>query len=987
MYQLTLRRHWYLGLLVAALTIGCIIVLPSQSPEKVVKVSVIILIISEVVLSGLMAELFYNKATPSQVITIMSTLAGSIMCFGAIGNFFSAATEALPGSEFVFSWVQLLIMNLGGFLSTVALYELTTVGGSENDDVVMHSFRDRIRGHTPDPSNLSARVVHTGGFTISGPAPNFFLGQNEGSSVADGHDPAVQQEVGTTSLTSQERVAQSTGESRAIQGSTGSSAVAESEPENKEADGNTFFKLQSLFGGSKNPIPKEVFLAKSNSLQSVLDRLDSGEEKTHKPEPPKSKSLPETATDGGSALKSDHPAQTEDLPVKRNDIGSRLVDIVNNNRSAPLRDHTKDLQGFADVENAQTSTAPDADETASKLPALDMEVKARVSAETDELDNVPSVVEAKKDALSEVVSPRAEGPRFTKQELDAIGSKPEKSQAEKIPIPSRDELDAIGAKAAESNQGKPASGIAASLLKGAAKTGLASKFVGQNSSVDTPKFPASAESGGHPALAEDKTNQAAGQKGHASPRSTGSFIFNQSVDAEVDDIFSTLAPPAAQKIFDPSLLERELAELEEDDATPEEITRGEERQAENLFGTDVTESVDAIFSALAPEEAQRQFDPKLFRKEQAPEVVSPTISTHALPEEEKTAEEESINNLFGQRIDESVDEIFSVLAPDEAQREVSESQYAKGKEALEEEVEEDEVSEIQATAPDGSAQEAGEGPFHLGVDEQLEDIFSHLAPPEAQRTVAERVVPFANVSKTGVQQEEEDIPASSQEGQEEVSPAEMEAEEYDEEEYDEYGDESDDTVINPITKNLEVREFGRLATKKLGPPDPTAPVGTMKTIGKLLLDVGAIENIIKTGEAGPIGSGLTNARIISAARGEGIKGLLGRIDAYEGVTGSLIVGHDGLVIASTLGPGLDKDSLGVLSTVLLDTSNLATLRLDVGKLRQMVLFTQPDGENNQRPLTTVLTDVEVGILAVFLDSQDISQIDGLLDSIHRTVHG
>jgi len=986
MYQLTLRRHWYYGLLIAVLTIGCIIVLPSQSPERVVKVSVIILIIFEVVLSGLMAELFYNKATPSQVITVTSTLAGSILCFGAIGNLFSAATEALPGSEFVFSWVQLLIMNLGGFLSTLALYELTTVGSDENDDPLMHSFRDRIRGHTPDPSNSSARVVHTGGFTISGPSPNFFLGQTEGASVADRHDPSVGEALGPASLPSQEHLPRSSGESQAGQGSTGSSAAVEVEPEKKAADGNTFFKLQALFGGGKNPVPKDIFLAKSNSLQSVLERLDSDDEKTDRPEPPKSKSFPETATDGDgqSALQSVHPAQPEDLSAKRGDIGSRLVDIVNSNRSAQPRDHAKDLQGFADLEIAQTETEPDADETASKLPVLGMEVGDNVSAETDEFDRDASIAEEKKDALPEIASTSAKGRPFTKQDLDAIGSMSDKSKSEKISVPTRDELDAIGFKSGESNQGKPASGIAASLLKGAAKTGLVSKFVGQNSSVDTPKFSTSAESGGQPALTEDNTQQAVDPRSHASPRSTGSFLFNSGVDAEVDDIFSNLAPAGAQKTFDPSLLERELSQEVEDDATPAEITRGEERQTENLFGADVTESVDAIFSALAPEEAQRQFDPKVFRKEQAAETVSPTVPDHAPPAEAKAAEEEPVNNLFGKRIDESVDEIFSVLAPDDAQREVSESHYAKRKE----EVEEKQVSEIQAKPSAGSAHEAEAAPSHLGVDEQLEDIFSHLAPPEAQRTVAERAVPFGNVSRTAEQQKQEKIPASSPEEQEEVSPAEMEAEEYDEdEEYDDYGEESEETVINPVTKNLEVREFGRLATKKLADPDPAAPVGTMKTIGKLLLDVGAIENIIKTGEAGPIGSGLTNARIISAARGEGIKALLGKIDAYEGVTGSLIVGHDGLVIASTLAPELDKDSLGVLSTVLLDSSNLGTVKLDVGKLRQMVLLTQPDWEKNKQPLTTVLTDVEVGILAVFLDSQDISRLDGLLDSIHRTVHG
>ena len=37
--------------------------------------------------------------------------------------------------------------------------------------------------------------------------------------------------------------------------------------------------------------------------------------------------------------------------------------------------------------------------------------------------------------------------------------------------------------------------------------------------------------------------------------------------------------------------------------------------------------------------------------------------------------------------------------------------------------------------------------------------------------------------------------------------------------------------------------------------------------------------------------------------------------------------------------------------------------------------------------TTVLTDVDVGILAVFLEKTDINKIDGLLETIQTTIHG
>ena len=193
--------------------------------------------------------------------------------------------------------------------------------------------------------------------------------------------------------------------------------------------------------------------------------------------------------------------------------------------------------------------------------------------------------------------------------------------------------------------------------------------------------------------------------------------------------------------------------------------------------------------------------------------------------------------------------------------------------------------------------------------------------------------------------------------------------------------------VPPPPKPGELKEFGRLSTRSATEPTAVSEsVGTMKTIGKLLLDVQVVENIIKAElEAKPIGSGLFTARIISAQRGEGIKALLLQIDQYPSVSGSLIVGHDGLVIASTTGPGMDKDILGALSTALLSTSNLGTKKLEIGKLRQLILFTADAAGMNKK--LTILTDVDVGILAVFVDVFEEDKLDGLIEAIHSTIHG
>lgn len=178
----------------------------------------------------------------------------------------------------------------------------------------------------------------------------------------------------------------------------------------------------------------------------------------------------------------------------------------------------------------------------------------------------------------------------------------------------------------------------------------------------------------------------------------------------------------------------------------------------------------------------------------------------------------------------------------------------------------------------------------------------------------------------------------------------------------------------------QIKEFGKLSVQA-AKQDTGGGDGAMKTIGKQLIDVQAVENIIKSGEKREkIGSGMTTARVISAARGEGIKTLLSKIDTYEGVIGSLIVGHDGMVIASTLQGGTDKDVMGALATAIHSHLDVAVKKMDKGKLQQCVFVCSGDK-------VTVMTSVAVGILAVFVDNAGVEKVDGLLQAIDTTVRG
>lgn len=515
-------------------------------------------------------------------------------------------------------------------------------------------------------------------------------------------------------------------------------------------------------------------------------------------------------------------------------------------------------------------------------------------------------------------------------------------------------------------------------------------------------------------------------------------LFEGAVDGDIDSLFSELAPPEAQ--------------LEVKDALkslPEEIQQQpaeaqEEEESGSLFEGGVDQDIDSIFSELAPPEAQREVS----------DLAAGTGSGAAQVSTAETAEAAESEGLFAGAVDSDIDNIFSELAPPEAQLEVKDTLKPAAAAASIEESEEEESG----------------GLFAAGVDSDIDNIFSELAPPEAQKEVKDVLAPAVITAS------EDFSPVPTE------APAEPDAE-------DEGGlfteglgadldnifsglTEDQQLDVNPSTlakfrgadlvqpsspkstgdmpamtpdqaaaikdqavaeaqkieaepkaepkaapapaptpapapaptapapapapapaapKYKEVKEFGRLSSKAVSPSSKSgAPesVGTMKTIGKLLLDVQAVENIIKSGETKKIGSGLSTAKIISAARGEGIKNILTTIDTYPGVAGSLIVGHDGLVIASTV-QGWDKDMLGALSTALLSTSNLATKKLEIGKLRQMVMLTSwQDGNGGSEKIkTTILTDVDVGILAVFLEDLDLTKIDGLLDTIHTTIHG
>jgi predicted regulator of Ras-like GTPase activity (Roadblock/LC7/MglB family) len=454
------------------------------------------------------------------------------------------------------------------------------------------------------------------------------------------------------------------------------------------------------------------------------------------------------------------------------------------------------------------------------------------------------------------------------------------------------------------------------------------------------------------------------------------------------------AEPVAHRVMD--LLES----LESGETTEAPETKSAERHEHQSMPEESSsgDSVDDLFgeSQAASERAEAENEPA------ATESANESAPSHTTSDTEALVEEAS-------ETVEQKDEESSSIAESTAQGQLESAPTAENEtksepEPTDSKEREPEADSTEAASAETEIAEAASAETEIAEAASAETEIAEVASLETEIEVPSSETASTDLSKTESVESEVSEPASTESeapppsSERESAEAEAEAEEQekphaasesskaeespDEEELAETPEDKPAVAEESpevVRAKAQLKEFGKLSVKPATASSTTEPAGTMKSIGKLLIDVAAVENIIKAGESGTIGSGLSTARVISAQRGEGIKALLNKIDTFDGVVGSVIVGHDGLVIASTVTGGMDKDTLGVLSVSLCQHSNLATKKLEIGKLRQMVMLTDKN--------LTVLTDVDVGILAVFLSDNDVGRVDGVLGAIHDTIHG
>lgn len=158
------------------------------------------------------------------------------------------------------------------------------------------------------------------------------------------------------------------------------------------------------------------------------------------------------------------------------------------------------------------------------------------------------------------------------------------------------------------------------------------------------------------------------------------------------------------------------------------------------------------------------------------------------------------------------------------------------------------------------------------------------------------------------------------------------------------------------------------------PPAPAAapPQDGLVSIGKLLVDQNTLKRIIDNAEKR--GSGLyTTTRVISNSKGADLDNLLVQIDSCSGVAGSMIVGRDGLVIASTLPAPYDKDLVGAIASSMQTNLDVQCKKMRLGAARQIILDTEQG--------VVLLVALEIGVLVVMSQSLVGLDLTGVLSVV------
>jgi predicted regulator of Ras-like GTPase activity (Roadblock/LC7/MglB family) len=148
------------------------------------------------------------------------------------------------------------------------------------------------------------------------------------------------------------------------------------------------------------------------------------------------------------------------------------------------------------------------------------------------------------------------------------------------------------------------------------------------------------------------------------------------------------------------------------------------------------------------------------------------------------------------------------------------------------------------------------------------------------------------------------------------------------------------------------------------PPAPIIPISSARSAtGPMAAPAGSgpLHAPLSAPSFGPAAP----AALLTLSQGTDLRALLGTIDRAPGVAGSLLVGHDGLTIISSLPPEIDREFLGAQASSVFTGNDGQMRKLNRGELRRMVLETEQG--------VMLMTAADMGILVVV--SQDGQAMD------------
>jgi predicted regulator of Ras-like GTPase activity (Roadblock/LC7/MglB family) len=188
--------------------------------------------------------------------------------------------------------------------------------------------------------------------------------------------------------------------------------------------------------------------------------------------------------------------------------------------------------------------------------------------------------------------------------------------------------------------------------------------------------------------------------------------------------------------------------------------------------------------------------------------------------------------------------------------------------------------------------------------------------------------------------------------------------------------------------NDAVRNLSEVASSPPMPPPKIEGVGRLDTraetaesgsgriasIGKFLLDQKDLEKIGKL-TASDVND--TKMRILTTEAALELQTLLQHIGTQKDVVGSVIVGHDGLLIANTMPPDMDAESVGVWALGVYMNTEHVIKKMGQERVHQIVSRT-PKGY-------LVIADFGGGLLVTVSDGKDTDTLIPLMRSITQLV--